>query len=51
MNEYRHVCFKDLDNYFKRDDYFSDLTSQEKKLVRKNLGLSIVDDIDKGFIV
>lgn len=52
MSEYRHVCFKDLDHYFKRDDYFSDLTSQERKLIKKNLGIDQNDEkIDEGFIV
>ena len=37
--EYRHVCFKDLENYFRKDAYFSDLTEEEKKLIRENLGL------------
>lgn len=39
-NEYRHVCFKDLENYFKKDAYFSDLSDDEKALIRKNLGIS-----------
>lgn len=38
-DDYRHVCFKDLDNYFKKDTYFSDLSDEEKALVRKNLGI------------
>lgn len=38
-NEYRHVCFKDLENYFRKDLYFSDLSDEEKALVRKNLGI------------
>lgn len=39
VQDYRHVCFKDLENYFKKDAYFSDLTEEEKQLIRENLGL------------
>lgn len=39
-NDYRHVCFKDLENYFRKDLYFSDLTEKEKQLVRENLGIA-----------
>lgn len=45
MNDYRHVCFKDLENYFKRDDYFGNLTSPEKKLILENLGAASSLDI------
>lgn len=45
MNEYRHVCFKDLNDYFKRNDYFEGLTDPEKQLILNNLG--ITDLIDK----
>ena len=38
-NEYRHVCLKDLENYFKKDQYFGDLSKEEIKLIRKNLGI------------
>lgn len=38
-NEYRHVCFKDLENYFRKDLYFSDLTESEKELIRHNLDI------------
>lgn len=44
-NEYRHVCFKDLENYFKIDDYFSNLTDSEIKLIQKNLNVPSTDDI------
>lgn len=37
---YRHVCFKDLENYFKKDEYFGDLSDEEKKLIIQNLGIS-----------
>lgn len=36
----RHVTFKDLQNYFRKSEYFGDLTDDEKALVRENLGLS-----------
>lgn len=45
-NEYRHVCYKDLENYFKKDAYFSDLSDDEKALIRKNLG--IPEDSSQG---
>lgn len=51
MTDYRHVCFKDLNHYFKRDDYFSDLTSKEKKLIKKNLGIADTEKEDNGFVV
>ena len=39
-NEYRHVCLKDLENYFKKDQYFGDLSEEEIKLIQKNLGIN-----------
>ena len=47
-NDYRHVCFKDLDNYLRKDLYFSDLTEKEKQLIRENLGLA---DDPEGVII
>lgn len=38
-NEYRHVCLKDLENYFKKDQYFGDLSKEEIELIQKNLGI------------
>jgi hypothetical protein len=32
-NGLRHVCIKDLENYLKRDDYFSSYTEEELKVV------------------
>ena len=29
-NQFRHVCLKDLENYIKRDEYFSDFSDEEK---------------------
>lgn len=42
MNEplYRHVLFKDLQSYLKRDDYFSSYTDIEKSWIKKNLDLN-----------
>lgn len=40
MNEYRHACLKDLNNYFRIEDYFSGLSFQETKLIRANLGIT-----------
>ena len=45
MSDYRHVCFKDLENYFKRSDYFGNLKEVEKEQIRKNLNLPTIDDI------
>ena len=49
-NDYRHVCFKDLENYFRKDLYFSDLTPEEKALVLKNLGIQSEDPNSKVII-
>lgn len=38
-NEFRHVCLKDLEHYFKKDNYFGDLSEEEIKLIQKNLGI------------
>jgi hypothetical protein len=32
-NEYKHVSLKDLQNYFKKSDYFGNLTDEELKLI------------------
>lgn len=47
MNEYRHVCFKDLENYFKRTDLFSGLTKPELNKIKENLNLASMDDLNK----
>lgn len=46
-NAYRHVCFKDLENYFSRNDYFSNLTYEEIKLIRQNLGVASVQELEE----
>lgn len=38
-NQFRHVCLKDLENYIKRDTYFSDFSEQEILQIQKNLGI------------
>lgn len=43
-DEFRHVCLKDLENYIKRDTYFSDFTEEEIKQIQKNLGISTCKD-------
>ena len=48
-DEFRHVCLKDLENYIKRDQYFSDFTKEEIALIQKNLGIQTNDDIDKDY--
>ena len=47
MNEYRHVCFKDLENYYKKTDYFSGLTYDEKRLIRQNLEVVSLDQLSE----
>lgn len=42
-DQFRHVCLKDLENYIKRDEYFSDFSDEEKAIIRKNLGLTSSD--------
>lgn len=53
MIDYRHVCFKDLENYFKRSDYFGNLSESEKSQIRKNLNLPTTNDLkdrENGFV-
>ena len=40
-DKYRHICVEDLENYIRRDLYFSDFTEQELALVQKNLGIQL----------
>lgn len=47
-SEYRHVCYKDLDRFFKKDKYFSDLTNEEKNKIKENLGISDAASIIVG---
>ena len=47
-SEYRHVCYKDLDRFFKKDKYFSDLTEEEKNKIKENLGISDAASIIVG---
>lgn len=39
-NQFRYVCLKDLENYIKRDEYFSDFSDEEKAIIKKNLGIT-----------
>jgi hypothetical protein len=49
MNDYRHVCFKDLENYLKKTDYFKDFSEDEKEQIRHNLQVPSSSDIfEKG---
>lgn len=50
-NDYRHVCFKDLDNYFRKDLYFSDLTESEKELIRDNLDISSNEELISRLVI
>lgn len=38
-DQYKHVSFKDLDGYLRKDDYLSGYCETEKELVRQNLGI------------
>lgn len=45
MNEYRHACLKDLEHYFKIEDYFGGLSIEECNLIKSNLGItSVISD-------
>lgn len=46
-NQFRHVCLKDLDNYVKRDTYFSDFSEEEIKQIQKNLGIVTSSDTEE----
>lgn len=50
-NEYKHVSLKDLQNYFKRSDYFGNLTDEELKLIQKNLGITTGSDLNPSVIL
>lgn len=50
-NEYKHVSLKDLQNYFKKSDYFGNLTDEELKLIQKNLGISTGSDLNPSVIL
>lgn len=38
---FRHVCFKDLEGYFKISDYFNNLTKEEKNIIKQNLNIDL----------
>lgn len=42
MDEYRYVCLKDLDNYFKIDNYLGGLSSEEYKRIKSNSGINVI---------
>lgn len=49
MSKFRHVCLEDLKDYFKKSDYFGDLTREEKNEIKQNLNINdsyIVDSFD-----
>lgn len=48
-DEFRHVCLKDLKHYFKKDDYFGDLSKDEIALIQKNLGITTTTSDDKDY--
>lgn len=48
---FRHVCFKDLENYFKISDYFSNLTKNEKSIIKQNLEIDVSYCRDNHFSI
>lgn len=48
---FRHVCFKDLEDYFKISDYFNNLTKDEKIIVKQNLGIDSAYRRDTHFFI
>lgn len=46
-NQFRHVCLKDLENYIRRDTYFSDFSEEEIAQIQKNLGIVVNNGIDE----
>lgn len=40
IDKYKHVCFGDLDEYLRRDSYFSDFSKDEIDTIRRNLGFT-----------
>ena len=38
-DDYKHVCFKDLDCYVRKDDLLAGYSSLEQEKIRKNLGI------------
>lgn len=47
-DDFRHVCYKDLENYVKRDQYFADFNPEEIALIQKNLGIDTTDKDDEN---
>ena len=47
-NDKQHVCFKDLENYWKKDEYFEGLSQAEMAQIRQNLGLPTDVTIDSS---
>lgn len=38
-DEYKHVCFKDLEDYLKKDDLLAGYSQLEQEKIRQNLGI------------
>ena len=45
-NDKQHVCFKDLENYWRKDEYLAGLSSIEMAQIRQNLGLPSQLEVD-----
>ena len=50
-DDFRHVCYKDLENYVKRDQYFADFNPEEIALIQKNLGIDTTDKDDENKVI
>lgn len=45
-DDYKHVCFKDLENYLKKDSLLSGYSSLEQEKIRQNLGITNWDQVE-----
>ena len=43
-DKFRHVCFGDLEEYLRRDSYFSDFSKDEIDTIRRNLGFTTTQE-------
>lgn len=43
-DKYKHVCFGDLEEYLRRDSYFSDFSKNEIDTIRRNLGFTTTQE-------
>lgn len=43
-DKFKHVCFGDLEEYLRRDSYFSDFSKDEIDTIRRNLGFTTTQE-------